>query len=64
MNIVIFKDANTEMMGIEVNQKTVFCGKYVDFSAPNDLVNLLFEIQKVGFDVVVNVCKATIEIQQ
>ena len=61
MNVVIFKDSNTEMMGIEVNQKTVFYGNYWDFSVPNDLEKLLFAIQKDNIDVVVSVCKATIE---
>lgn len=61
MNVVIFKDSNTEMIGIEVNQKTVFFGNYWDFSVPNDLEKLLFAIQKDSIDVVFNVCKATIE---
>ena len=61
MNVVIFKDSNTEMMSIEVNQKSVFYGNYWDFSVPQDLEKLLFEIQKKSVDVVVTTCKATID---
>lgn len=61
MNIVIFKDVNTEMMGIEVNQKTVFYGNYWDFSEPKELEKLLQEIQKADPSVKVNIIKATIE---
>jgi hypothetical protein len=64
MNVVVFKDSNTEMMGIEVNQKTVFYGNYWDFSVPNDLEKLLLEIQKVNPDIKVTVCKACMEDEQ
>jgi len=61
MNIVIFKDSVTEMIGIEVNQKTVFYGNYWDFTAPNNLEKLLLEIQKANPEIKVTVCKASIE---
>lgn len=60
MNIVIFKDNDSEMMGIEINQKTAFYGNYWDFNV-TCLEKLLRDIQKVCPDVKVTVCKATIE---
>ena len=63
MNIVIFKDINTEMLGIEINQKTVFSGKYQDFNAPKDIEKLLHEIQTADFSVKVSIIKASIEVE-
>lgn len=61
MNIVLFKDPNSEMLGIEINQETVFYGNYWDFSAPADLEKLLHKIQKINPDVKVTTIIATID---
>lgn len=46
MNIVLYKDLNTEMLAIEVDQETVFYGNFWDFKAPSDLQSLLEAISK------------------
>lgn len=60
MDIVIFKDNDSEMMGIEINQKTAFYGNYWDFNVLS-LEKLLLDIEKLSSDVKVTICKATIE---
>jgi hypothetical protein len=60
VNIVIFKDNDSEMMGIEINQKSAFYGNYWDFNVTS-LEKLLRDIQKANPDIKVTVCKATIE---
>lgn len=61
MKIVISKDANNEMLAIEINQKVVFYGNYWDFSVPNDIEKLLLEIQKANPSIKFTVCSASMQ---
>lgn len=61
MNIVLYKDFETEMLSIDVNQKNVFYGNFWDFSAPKDLEELLTAISLADPSIKVTQLKATIE---